>query len=999
MEEQRLLPAVTRRGFLKAIGAGSVVVFADTRNFFEGNVFAALEESNGILTTRLIRPDDQLRLRFDFINLVHDVANDRLIAGPSGTPLMRLTMARQHLTEQPVNVGNVPGGAGAAPIPHRVSSESRLVFEVTPPLDLSVPVLLDLARHVLVTPTGAGNPTLLQSMIEVPADLRLAPGGDIDMVADIAPIVAVWPGPFGLSNRISQLHRIILDAPGDIELTPVHNAANVDGFARRLPNAGDRSEFVSLATAEGPATAERMWLTPHGAWADLVGEWSTISWYQNVRAGRDQFAQVVNRGILMPFGHPAVWTTTSTRLWLVDADGDIVSTMVTDEQFAVVGASTVEFPGLHSPSGGRSMPFRSVTIEQKDSLAVEKGSITWDGGSISTNDAWIVNHAPGPVWGGSPVRVSYSAIDGLDHDPATFSQGAVFVRTESLGTVASSLEDFYASDAAATLNRATMRNDVAWADEEDAGSGITTLLTSEIVFGVEHITGVSDADLAAAGQLRVAPIVLQGVVSKLDGSTQPTPEQLDIAVVFNPAFLSDGNNAVLNPTRAFLDLVTPTKFPLGTEARSVMTPELVAEQFNQSLGIGPALDSSGGGGAGGDTWRPEDAFGVDATILRGVNFADLVLPILFDIARPGIDIPEFTIDALPDRLIQSYRWCPDSISSVPIAGFIATSSTTLCVEVTAVVGLEAGVEASVTIVFEVDDFTLVVPPLISLVELDINSMKATQTSSGNTDLTFDIAAWRLGGALSWLEPLISLLSPNGGDFDVVIVDGAIAIDLELGLPNINLGVLEIKNFTIGLSGSFPFTGTAEPTIGIGVGSRDKPVSLQIMQFAGGFWCEVVFSPQGLELLHVHAEVSAMLVEIDIVIAQAYCSVTVGADFTLKNGNVTFSGFLKLTASFNVLGLVGATLEIVGRVTYKEVAEEITISGTIYWSVTALATFSGKVPIGELTFSTGSGSGAGFASLSGRALPLQASADSPAGGSFGDAHTFTTWTTYVDKFAA
>jgi hypothetical protein len=985
MEHERLLPAVTRRGFLKTIGAGTIVIVADSRNLFDNSVFASLQDVGGTLTTRLIRPDDQLRLRFEFINLEHDVANNQLIAGPTGTPLMKLTLARQHLSERPIPVGGTPPGASSAPIDHRVAGASRLVFAVTPPLALTVPALLDLAAHALVTSVGTGNPTATETMIEVPADLRLSPASDVELTADIAPFT---------SGRVSQLHRIILSAPGPIRLSPVDNGAAVDGFPLRVPDAGDRSQFVSLASAEGPAIAQRMWLTPHGAWADLSGDWSSISWFQNIRGGRDEFAQVVNRGVVMPFGHPAVWTQTATRLWLADADGEIVSTMVTEEHFAVVESATLDFPSANAPSGGRSMPLRSVTIEQKDSLAVDKGNIAWATGSIPLADAWFVNYnAPGALWDGGPVRLSYSATDTLGNEPITFSLPAIFVRTESAASVAAGLGAFYNSDAGAGFRSASMRADVAWAEEEDAGSGATTFLTKSIDFGVQVIPS------PGPGELPIAPVIRGGNVMKPElNSARPTPEQLDIEVVYNSDFLLTGNNPTFNPTRAFLDLVTPTNFPLGTEARAVMTPEMRAEQFNQSLGIGAALDAAGGGGGSNDTWRPAEAFGADATILRGVKLADLVLPILFDLATPGIDIPGFELETLPDRIIQSYRWCPDSIRSVPAAGFIATSATSLCISVTAVIGLADGVEASSTVTFEVDDFTLVVPPLLSLIELDINSMKALQSSSGATDLTFDIGDWRLGGALSWLEPLISKLSPAGSDFGVDVIGTSIVAELELSLPNITLGVLVIKNFTITLTGSFPFSGTDDPTIGIGVGTRTKPVTLQIQQFRGGFWCEMVFSTQGLELLHIHADATAMLVEIDIVIANAYCYVTVGADFTLKNGNVTFVGYLSLSAGFSVLGLVGASLEVVGRVKYKEADEKITISGTIIWSVTAIATFSGRVPLGELSFKTGNGGAAGFAPLAARTLPAQASADPAPGGSFGTVHTLATWRDYVAKFA-
>jgi hypothetical protein len=982
MEQQSLLPAVSRRGFLKALGAGTVVVVADARNLFDTNVFAALQDLDGTLVTRLIRPEDQLRVRFEFINLVHDVANDRLVAGPSGTPLMRLTIGRQHLTERPLAAGVVPPAAFSTLPPHRVASASRLVFAVSPPLALTVPVLLDLARHALVTSSGTGDPGSLETMIELPADLRLSPGSDVEMTADVAPITFA---------SVSQLHRIVLSAPGAIEMTPVHNASAVDGFAGRVPNTADRTQIVARAAAEGSAVAERMWLTPHGAWADLSGEWSTISWHQKVTSGRDQFAQVVEAGVLMPFGVPAVWTQTSTRLWLVDAGGRIVATMVTEQHFAVVGAPTVTFPGPHSPFGGRDMPFRSVTIEHADSLAATKGQITWTGGSLSTDDAWFVNYpdvAGGPVWGGSTLRMSYSATDRADNAPVTFSLPALFVRAEALDdvSVGDGLVDFLSSGEAESLRSIAMRSDVAWADEQDQGSGATTLFTRRMEFGLRRITGVSSADLAVAGQRRVVPFVTAGEVTKTElNGQEPTPEQLEIDVVFSGEYLQ----AASNPTSAFLDLVTPAVFPLGAAARAVMTPELRAEQFNQTTGIGPAVETD---------WSPAAAFGADASILRGVKLADLVPPIRFDLARPGIDIPTFDAVTLPDQIVHTYRWCPESISSVPLAGFVTTAATSLCVEVTTVISLAETVDASATVVFEVQDFTLVIPPGVSLIQLDINSMKATETSSGNTDLEFDIGQWRLGGALSWLEPLISKLSPRGSEFDVDIDVSAIVADLEVSLPSINLGVLAIRNFTIGLTGTFPFIGSEQPTIGVGVGSRRAPVSLQILQFRGGFWCEMEFSSQGLELLHIHADATAMLVEIDIKVAEAYCYVTVGADFTLKNGNVTFTGYVSLSAGFSVLGLVGATLEIVGRVTYQEAAELITVSGTIYWSVTALFTFRGRVPLGELSFRTGDGASAGFARPT-RALMGQATSPEPsAGGSFGDAYDLDSWREYVAKFA-
>ncbi len=102
--------AISRRGFLKVVGTGTALVVFDARGVFEGSPLAALTDDNGVLVTELFRPDDQLHLIFEFVNLRHDVATNTLVSAGAGPSLMRVGLPRQHVAEQPIAVGATPSG-------------------------------------------------------------------------------------------------------------------------------------------------------------------------------------------------------------------------------------------------------------------------------------------------------------------------------------------------------------------------------------------------------------------------------------------------------------------------------------------------------------------------------------------------------------------------------------------------------------------------------------------------------------------------------------------------------------------------------------------------------------------------------------------------------------------------------------------------------------------------------------------------------------------------
>lgn len=987
---------IGRRAFLKGAGAGTLVAASPLPEWFlRSGMVAALVERDGLLTATLYRPEDQLRLRFEFPGLVYESATNELVASGVGTPMVRIIHPAQHLSEQPIPSVATPGTTS---IEHRIGGPSRLVFQVDPPIPFTVASLLSLG--VLTKADGAPQ-TLTDSvsMVEVPADLRLSPEA-VAPVSDLAPVT------FG---SVTQLHRTILTSNGPIEVDVIENARVIDGFTGRVPNAAQRTSIANASRANGPATARRLWLTPHGAWADLRGSWPLLDWIQTTVGGRDHFVEIVETGALLPFGLPVTWVTTTAREWRVDTLGGVVAALTVSTKIVVLD-DTVTYDAETLPFGGRAWPFRSVSAVLEGALEGDKQQIQLiDGTSLSTDVAWkIVQQTQFGPW---HRFFAYRAVD-LAGQELEFSLPGVFVTADGMANpgVRERLEDFYRDGSTEPSDldwytRIRSRGPVAFAPEEEPGSGRTTLNVTEIRLGVTlPEPGPGSPPSGAAPAIDSATVNVPAEIQQgIDGVPVPTLE-----VSYPDRWLEHGADPGApgepkNPDLGYLDVAVPPEVELGGTARAVMTPDVVAESFNQEYGFGARPDLTPGNPP---VWSPEQAFGPDAEILKGVKLRDLVDVVdLFD-AIPGIEIPTLRIDFfpinIPDKIEYTYEWCPTDIKSDELAGFIARDTTRLCVTMTTVVGLKPSIPSGGGVEFEVSDFTLQIPPSLGVIELDVAELRASQPIGGSFGFTLDIDRWRLGGLLDWLQPLVRGLSPRGDAFAVDLRRDSIDLDLTLPVPNINLGLLSIRNLAIGIGGDFPFSGPRDPLVRFTAGTRKAPITVTLLQFTGAFSCELDFTTQGLDRIRAKVEVEACLFRVDVVIAKASFTIGVLLDFRLRNGEVTFEGEVFVEASFSVLGIT-ATVTLAATVSYRSATQKAVARGEIRWEVSSLlGSADGTIPLGSLEFELGSGASVqGFRRASKRAVRARSTNGElpPPGRGFGDQHTFDTWTAYRTTFAA
>jgi hypothetical protein len=225
----------------------------------------AVESSTPSLTVRLIRPADQLDLVVELLDVELNPVTNELEGIVGGDPRLCVVLGAQHTVEDAV-----ADGAGVAPatspLKGRTAGVSRLVTSIPTPLRFTVEALLDTAGWALRTPVGPGTPSTDLTVLELPAGLLLAPDATTSVTTTGEPRTV---------NGVTELWRADLRSPAStpLALLALANVAPSDAVDNAVPSFTARDGIVDNTTSVAPATASRLTLSSHGAFARLGGDW------------------------------------------------------------------------------------------------------------------------------------------------------------------------------------------------------------------------------------------------------------------------------------------------------------------------------------------------------------------------------------------------------------------------------------------------------------------------------------------------------------------------------------------------------------------------------------------------------------------------------------------------------------------------------------------------------------------------------------------------------
>lgn len=1015
---ERSQRGMTRRKALGVIGGTTVVLMADSslaaaqRLVVDPDGGPALLPSgktkaapfpggNGsatapVRTVRFVRAEDQLDVLVELFNV--NLTGDQF--SPSGAnAAVRLTFGSQHTAETAFQ------GAGSITPPttavdHTAARTSQLVTPVAGTHTLSVAGVLALIETALTVQTS-GPASATATVLEIPAGLALSPAGDTvvnasDVSFTVGDTTELWLAD--LTNGTS---------PGAlVPLQAVENLASGD-LINAIPTSVDRDNLVTNTTGASPIPIEasRLALSSSGAFADLEGQWpgATLFGYrQHISTGRDVAVQIENAGFLAPFGIPAAITTTTERVFTADTAGDLTSAMRLERYLTLLEPS-IDLGGRdHQRDGGRKNLWTNISATVDESRQVVLVPVADSSGDIpGVSDVTLLT-------GGGDVVVDYVAVD-RNGDEVAFSLPATYITEDeafddTAGGSPDRLVDTYNSGARNKFRDVDLNGQrVAFADPIAAGQTSKSTETVRFELAMPETTAPSsyfgDSRVPAFNPGMRKATIFDEIVG--DG----TP----FGVNLHPRWLSDGTNSA-NFDLAFLNLFTSKSGVIGGDqpTGSVAAIEVIGEIFNQQSGPAPDLPNPTA------TWDPATALGEGSKLLGSLLLSELMKLKPIELAVPGIDIPNTEIIADADGVTIIYSFKPELETNTTL-GFIERSNTQCCVTITTTVPVTG--DASVVTETVVSDFTMVFPPggIVDIIEIDFDQVKAIVASDGSLQVIPDMAAWRLGDDLNFLQPLFDVLD-SLGDLSVDVGSVYLDLDASVNLPNLGFGIVSISNFHLDFGLGLPLQG--DPVqIGVGIGSPSDQIEISAGFLGGSFYTTLDLEyHESLVDWRVAAGISLFAqIGFDAVVVSASVKLRISLDFVFNKNesgdSVKVTGAVSLEGSVNVLGLVEVSVKLVASVTYKSNTETAVVKGTIHWGVdTALGAIDGKHKLGKLTYDLSDNSSAALAITNGSAPvggtnPVRGGDKQPIGSiantakaGFGDLVSQADWAEYSNAFA-
>jgi hypothetical protein len=956
----------------------------------------------------VVRPDDLLALRFEFVNLALDTASGQarlMRPDPGQSALMIVHFPPQHVAERslfedPFVVSNFP----SPPVPSVLADPSRLVFRIpdaTPFLPLTLESLLTWSRYepvvvpnALPEPPGPHNrppiapPTPEQTAIEVPYGLILSPDRSGVWAHSRPPVTRdgraeLWhtrlgvPGPRGVDeSRLPTLRAVWATHErtfSDVVGSPLAEPVSKD---ERIAIAKASSDF-SLPTPPRPLTATHLILSALGAWADLAGDWpvgDVAAWRHVAVMGRDQYVQVVRRGVLFPFGHRATEITLHQRKFKLSGINERVAYLT---QRSVVVVEQQE--RVYDERDGHDLPFTAVALTEP-----------------MTPPLTLVPRGPGllPHLNGAPFAFPFRATDRQGR-AKHFSAPMVFVPLSQLGNIDAVRRDY---EGDVDLCRVDLRDqEIAYAPDPGATSpnstARTSLTTRAIRFAARRATG----DTPFRPRMETAEVSIPAVEGFLGAAARAASQVIRYQRVRNDPenpggyagggfsgvaggvfAMIEGAGQVLDfPARSVGGLAAPTFKITGLSREHGAVPN-ASELASDTLGRNP-LDL------------------LEGKLMGVIELKSVIAGIVSSPDLP--DLPKLRVVPGPGRTI-AFDWNPRLTSlPKPLEPFGGPPSLQLKGTITGGAGGPAGTEIEGTLANIALSFAGILKANFKSLGFRMASgvpapgVQARPSVECSAKLA-DGNPFEFQGDLKFVNQLSKELekanfgTPAGPSLKLT-AEGIIA-ELTLALPNVALGALSIQNIALSATLGLFFAKPAE--IRFGLSSREHPFLVSYSVFGGGGFFSLGAAAREKAISLEAAIEFGGVVALDLVLARGEVQAMVGIYLSIKDDKADLGGYVRLYGCVEVLRVVSISVEFYLRLTF-DIAAEVARGTALLTVMVRVLAFSRSVTLEvERSFSTKEVTGGTVL----HDLPLHVASPPPR--SFEETVSLAQWQEYCQAFA-
>lgn len=843
------------------------------------------------------------------------------------------------------SVAEIPPGKPGAPALNETALELPSRLYLSPTRD-------ERFRHRLQPFQSFGRTELWHTRLSLRTSDR--PGGAAEASRDPAGVRPIWT-PDYKDNVAGTLWTPFLIAE-DTQF------AGLKYFDLNLPvwpiTADQRSDLVHLGadyatTVQGssgaawtplPARVRRLELSALGGFMDLDGSWpeplpigvSTTAWKHRLSLGRDSRVEVVEAGVLAPFGHRAVLITVTEREvepTPTNLTGNVWTAtnmaVLVQRKFLTVVEPVKRFAPDQLNHEGREFPLTSVEILNGPTQIVNDGDVIWPRSAAGAG-ATVSFDVRATDAAGRIVRfrlpMVFAKVE-VSSDPNRFEE----IKARYKGDI---FDDLYCA--------ATAGQSVQLApDPRDSLSFPTRALR----FAIERYTA-SDV----GGIHRFRPRLALAEV-EAPGSAEFAGGARIVDAVY-PEIYRDNGFAGANKGEVALALTSPLAlFASGSgvpadKAGPVAAPQVAVQGFSRRMGAvtGPvAAGSEALAEVAGGTLKPATLI-PDMKLLGAFNLADL----LGDFSLPSAELPPAAVPGSPSpevslneamRLKQertadgghvailSFNQSLKALEG-PLA-FLPIGESRLLMDARTLVPAGGGAPRQ-SVNARVTHFAI---SFFDVIELRFERLAfiINPGSKPDFDLVFTSdRPLRFKNELSFLQQLADILptSAFSDPPDLQITSSGVVAGYSLGLPPVQVGALALSNIAFGARFELPFLGDA-PSLRLNFAERHSPFGILVACLGGGGYFAVELNAKGLKAIEGTLEAQAGIA-VNLGVAAGAVQARLGIYYRWEAqatpAKMTLEAFAELRGELCVLGLISVSITFHVGLLYQQEGDQKLLAG-------------------------------------------------------------------------
>jgi hypothetical protein len=924
----------------------------------------------------VLRGADMLALDFELVNLqfVADGTNPpSLRPRPGHDAFLIVHFPPQHLFEQAFR-GADPPTVDQLPARAILSDPSRLVFAVTEEIPFTLASLLDWDNPAwslqVATPANlvGGLPGELQTAIEIPFRLPLSLDGGAKWEHAVDPITQMDDEHLGWtelwhtrleSERTDKRRVWVTGARRGEEAVPFEGS--IDPSQRTQIAA--HSLAATTAGGNPDILVDRLMLSSLGAWLDLDRHWDTAdpyAWRHTAGMGRDHYVRVAAPGFLYPFGHRALRTTITERLF---SDNHIAYLQkrefltVVEPERSYRSEITADAEGGF-PHGGREFPFATVRILTVQTPPLDELVL----------DSW-------PKIAGRPFRFDVTAQDWTDAW-TSFQLPLAFVPLHGASPpLDTAVVELLAGIAGRTpsneffLNAQLDGQRLTIDDPSMPGAVPPAEQTRSLTV---HTLAIGDTGTSsrASGGPSFLPRMHSASIS-VDAVDRFVGEHHVIDITPATTFLENGFAQATNKAQTFAEVVgNGLRIDLSAEqAGGFLAPALGQAAGLNIVGLSRTLGTVSGHAAdlsevltniANQQFDPRQFLG-DMKILGTIGLEQLISQAkdaVGEVADLDALIPTFTSEEdllkklgeipnkIPVPVLHSridpasalgaasqvrFLWKP-ALKAETVADLLVLNPQSQLRFVVSLVPAGVNGPGGYRANGVLSNFTL---SLLDLVDIAFESLSFRLEPLSKPRIEPKITSVAFKGDLEFVSKLQALLETVTGDlpFDINVTGDGIRVHYGLGLPSFGFGIFSVRDIAFSASLFMPLLQGNALRLRFALSERNDPFSVSVGIFGGGGFFALEVATDGSFLVELSVEFGGTF-SISVLVAEgtvwAMAGIYIKVGSPAGPGRNALTGYLRAGGAVQVLGLVGVSIEFYMGLNYDPAAE--TVSGMA--SVTA-----------------------------------------------------------------